>query len=182
MPATPPTSEPAILVIGANWEWDRTSVKYPPSEGWTLTYELKGTSEVAAITAATSSAGDYYEVRENKAASQGFQSGTYSLIGRVDSGANGHQIYYDTVWLLPDLTDASVVDGLTLDEMEAAQLTKAIQAIQSDPFRVTEVGDRRFESERLPEYRQERGIIWARIQATRRQGHERRKVVFGAVS
>ncbi len=83
---------------------------------------------------------------------------------------------------MPDLTDASVVDGLTLDEMEAAQLTKAIQAIQSDPFRVTEVGDRRFESERLPEYRQERGIIWARIQATRRQGHERRKVVFGAVS
>ena len=183
MPPTPPSSEPKTLVVGTNWEWDRHHSDAPPSEGYTLTYEFHGASGITAITAATSSSGDYYEIREAKAATVDFDPGTYLMVGRVDKGTNGHQIYEAEIHLKADWTSPNVVDAPTTAETEAAQITVAIADLLSNPHKVVQVNGRRVERADLPDLYERRGTLWAQIALARNQGQfSKRKVSFGAIS
>ena len=183
MPPTPPTSEPKTLIIGANWEWDRTYSDGPPSDGYTLTYEFNGPSQITKITAATSSSGDYYEVRVAKAATVDLIASTYLMVGRVDKGTDGFQIYEAEIDLKADWTDAGAIDELTTDEFEAKQLTAAIQTLQLNPFAVTQVNGRRVEFADLDVLHERRGNIWAKIITARNQGQfPKRKVRNVAIS
>jgi hypothetical protein len=39
-----PTCEPDIVRAGDTWKWTRALADYPPSEGWVLTYSIRGLS------------------------------------------------------------------------------------------------------------------------------------------
>lgn len=103
MSHTIPSTEPTQLRAGDSWQWDKRLSAYPPSEGWTLTYYLQGPAEVAKITAATSSAGDYYEIRETPSETEAYTKGTYTWLARVDDGTDAHEVGTGTIHVLPNL-------------------------------------------------------------------------------
>ncbi len=173
MAPTPPTSEPKTLVIGANWEWDRTYSDGPPSDGYTLKYEFHGPSAIAAVTAATSSSGDYYEVREAKAATVDLLPGTYVMVGYVEKGTDRFEIYRSELQL----------GELTHDEKVLGQLNAAIEELTLNPHSVTQVSGRRVEFTDMGMLTKGQGVYRARVAFARKQGQfSKRKVSCGAIS
>lgn len=183
MAPTPPSGEPTRLVIGSNWEWDKSHAPAPPSEGYTLSYDLHGPSSVSTITAGTSSSGDYYEVREAKAATAGLKPGTYQLVGYVEKGDDRHEIYRAEVYLQEDLTAAGVVDTRTHDEKVLAQINAAIETLTTNPWASSSVDGQKVEYADLDMLMKRQGIYRARVAQARRQGQfSKRKVHFVATS
>ena len=183
MAPTPPNSEPQSLVIGESWQWNRTHSPAPPSEGYTLSYEFHGPSSVAVITAATSSSGDYYEVREDKAANLGLNPGTYVIVGYVEKGTDRFEIYRSEIHLAADWTNAGTVDELTHDEKVLGQLNAAIEALTLNPHAETQVNGRRVQFNELHALTKSQGVYRSRVAMARRQGRfAKRKVSFVAPS
>lgn len=182
MPVEAPNGEPLALVIGTNWEWDKTFSAAPPSEGFALTYTFTGPAAVPAITAATSADGDFYEVRELASFSAGLTPGSYVMVGQVDDGTDTHEIYRQIVTLELDVP-ASVSNQQTFDERLRDQLQNAILQLTTNPFAVVVVNGRRVEYTDPGELQRQLGIVYSRIRLSRAAGQlQRRKIAFRPVS
>lgn len=136
MSHTIPTTEPKELRAGDSWEWDLTLTAYPPSAGWTLTYYFQGPAEVASITARTTSAGDYFEVRAAPAVTAPYTKGTYTWLARVTDGTDTYTVRSGVVHLLPNLatlgsarTHAETALAL-IDAALEGRLTADVQSFQ----------------------------------------------------
>lgn len=183
MAPTPPSGEPAQLVIGSNWEWDKSYAPAPPSEGYTLKYDLHGKSSVTTISASTSSSGDYYEIREAKADTAGLEPGTYILVGYIEKGTDRFEIYRAEVYLQEDLTASTVVDSPTHDEKVLAQINTAIETLTLNPWASSSVDGQRVEYADLEMLMKRQGVYRARVAHARRQGQfPKRKIHFAAPS
>jgi hypothetical protein len=121
---TVPTSEPSVLTAGDSWWWDRYVSDYPPSDGYTLKYQFKGEASFT-VTAATSSSGDYYEVREAPATHTAATAGPYRLIGYVVKSTTERWPVFDgLVELLADPStntgDQRTANEIVLDAIQGA--------------------------------------------------------------
>ena len=181
MAPTPPSSEPNSLVIGANWEWDKHVSLAPPSDGYTLRYDLHGPSDVDTIVATTSVDGDFYEVRVAKAATAGLEAGSYVLVGYVEMGTARHEIHRAVIQLLEDVSVATA--ARSIDEQILANLDQAILDLTLSPHRSTQVNGRKVEFSDLTDLVRMQGVYRARVARARRGGRIlQRKARFAAPS
>jgi len=84
MTAAIPSREPARLVVGDTWRWQRTLDGYPAS-AWTLTYYVRGPNGEFTIVAGAD--GDIHDVTVAKTTTSAYNAGAYSWTAVVDDGA-----------------------------------------------------------------------------------------------
>jgi hypothetical protein len=123
---TPPTREPAELVAGDSWRWDRTVEEFPPSGGWSLIYYFNGPSAFS-VTAATSSLGDYFEVREAAATNAARTAGNYRVSGYATGGADRFLVFDGRVQVHPNLATAAAT--VTHARRMLTQIEEALEAV-----------------------------------------------------
>jgi len=89
-----PTSEPDILYAGDTWAWTKTLSNYPPSDGWTLGYAIRGQSVLANNKVAVTVVGPTYSVKVLPADTTPLLAGAYQWQSFVDgSGAHAGEHY-----------------------------------------------------------------------------------------
>jgi hypothetical protein len=93
------TIEPAALVAGDTWSWQRTLSDYPAST-WTLTYYLRGVNGEASF-AAAASGGDHL-VTVAKATTAAYKAGDYEMLGLVTDGTSRYTVYRGRFTIQPD--------------------------------------------------------------------------------
>lgn len=123
-----PTSEPLDAVAGASWFWDIQYPQFPASEGWQLTYYIRGPEDFDTTwdTHVTAS-GDAFEVRIPATATD-LTAGKYRMTGWVVLSGEKHAVYDGH--LLVVANPATAVNAKSharqmLEALEAAELTAA---------------------------------------------------------
>ncbi len=122
-----PTQEPTEVTANDAITWRRTLVDFPPSEGWELSYALRGPA-LLDITA-TADAGGYLVSNSAPAT-----SGEYYLQGYVTRNTERHTVYSGNLTVKPDLSaiTTGTYDGRsrvkrTLDAIDAVLENRASQ-------------------------------------------------------
>ena len=121
-----PTHEPTKATANDTLTWQRVLSNYPPVDGWTLTYSLRGPASLD-ITSVSSGTG--YQVTAKAPAT----AGDYFLQGYVTLGDQRFTVYTGVLTLTPDLssvTGSGAYDGRspvkkTLDAIDAAIANRA---------------------------------------------------------
>ena len=117
------TIEPAALVAGDTWSWQRTLSDYPAGT-WTLTYYLRGVNGEASF-AAAASGGDHL-VTVAKATTAAYKAGDYELVGIVDNGSSRYTVIRQSFTIKPDPTQT----GAGFDARgHSRKVLEAIQAV-----------------------------------------------------
>jgi hypothetical protein len=89
-----PQTEPQILVAGDTWAWNKTLASYPPAEGWTLGYAIRGQSVLANIKVVVTVVGPSYSVKVLPVDTTPLIAGAYQWQSFVDgSGAHAGEHY-----------------------------------------------------------------------------------------
>lgn len=120
-----PTSEPPSLTAGDSWQWDKTLPGFPASEGWGLTYALRGPGSLDLGPAEITPAGDGWQIRVPAAATAALPAGTYRYAGRVTLGTDVSTAVRGQLVVRANL--ATATDGRTHAERTLAILNKAIE-------------------------------------------------------
>lgn len=100
----PPEVEPAQLVVGDTWRWDRILPDYP-ADDWTLTYRLIPQSGTVISFAATDDGGDH-AVEVSAATTAAYTAGDYRMVGSVSDGTQRYEVFRGNVEVLPNVTAA----------------------------------------------------------------------------
>jgi hypothetical protein len=89
-----PQTEPQILVAGDTWIWNKTLASYPPAEGWTLGYAIRGQSVLANIKVVVTIVASVYSVKVLPVDTTPLLAGAYQWQSFVDgSGAHAGEHY-----------------------------------------------------------------------------------------
>ncbi len=107
VPAPTLYQEPLELTAGDSLHFFRTLGDYKPSDGWALTYSLRGIPASAANWTSVPN-GDSHEVTVTAAATSVYLPGIYSIHGYAVKASTGerHRIYRGTLTVMPDLAAA----------------------------------------------------------------------------
>lgn len=132
----PPVSsvEPSQARAGETWLWDITYADYPRTEGWALSYELRGASRITLAAALTTANGDGWHVIVPASTTQDYDAGSYEflavLTGSGTYAGRVQTITLDRLVILANLIAAAAGDRLswaekTLVDVEAALAGRA---------------------------------------------------------
>jgi len=122
-----PTHEPAEAQIGSSWFWDATYPDFPASDGWVLSYYLRGGSDLTLANATPvgvtiTASGDVYEVRVPGSVTAAVTvAGKYRLIGRVALAGEVHVVYNAHLLLLLDPSNAVNAKTFNRQMLEAIE-------------------------------------------------------------
>lgn len=119
-----PFGEPSKLTAGDTWEWRRAlGSLYPPSDGWVLTYALRGVGNINLT--ATASGSDHL-IQVSAAVTADYAPGDYRWSALVTKAGERHLVGNGFLQVLPNL--AAITDGsyefrsptkIALDAIEA---------------------------------------------------------------
>jgi len=127
-----PTTEPTILVAGDSWSWTKTLSTYPPSEGWTLGYSIRGVSTLLDTDVVTGVSGGGYTVSVDKVKTGALGEGAYKWQSYVTgSGAYAGQRYtvdQGVFTVIAALSSLSGSQGQTHVERTLAKIESEIEA------------------------------------------------------
>lgn len=127
MTPTTPTTEPTQVTAGTNWAWDITDADYPPSDGWTLSYAIRGATAADKLDVEATPDADeaVYQVRV-AAASSAISAGLYHWAKFVeDVDGNRYERGRGTLRVLPDFGAADTYQ--THEQTVLAVLDAAIE-------------------------------------------------------
>lgn len=129
-----PTTEPTELVAGDTWRWRKSLADFLPSDGWELSYYLRGEQDLLVAWGTHVSAdGEVFAVTV-PAASTELPAGPYSLTARVTDGTLKHTVFADRHFqVLPNpeaLVGAKSHNRQMLDKLRAAELAAGDDAIE----------------------------------------------------
>lgn len=118
-----PIIEPAELIVGDTWTWQRTLPDYPAGT-WTLTYYLR--SQEGELNIVCTASGTDHLVSVAKATTAGYKAGFYSWIATVTDGTTRTTLERGIVTIKPDPSKV----GAGLDpRSHARKVLDAIEAI-----------------------------------------------------
>lgn len=126
MTAAIPTVEPAEVVAGDTWSWQKALADYPAnaSPAWTLTYYFR--SVAGEFTAAAAASGADHLVTVTKTASAAYKAGLYEWTAIVTDGVTRTTLGRGTTTIKPDPSKT----GAGFDPRSHARKTlEAIEAV-----------------------------------------------------
>lgn len=177
MAPTVPATEPQILVAGDTWAWTKTLSDYPPAEGWTLGYAIRGQSVLANTDVVVVTSGAGYSITVAKAKTAPLIAGAYKWQSFVDgSGAHAgeHYTVEEGVFTVePNLS--AVVDNSAVTHVERmiARIDAEIEARLSGNGGAHEsysINGRSIAKIQMKELMNMGGIYRARLHRLRNQG------------
>ena len=175
-----PTTEPTSFVAGDTAEWNREDLSdYLPSDGWSLSYSLRGPANITIQ--ATGTTEDIYEIEVTAATSASYKAGLYWWSAFVSKGTGAslerHQIGSGTLTVKPDLSvaEAGAYDGRSRAEQILDALLDAFLSLSSKGFSQITAGGRTWTKEKLPDliaaiHEAERMVDDERVIARKAQG------------
>jgi len=120
---TVPITEPTELTAGDSWQWDRTLPGFPPADGWTLRYALRGPGR---LDIEAQPAGGVYQVRVAAAETTKLPAGSYRWAMAVEhEDGRRHTIATGRIQVAADF--AQLEDGLTHAERTLRVIHAAIE-------------------------------------------------------
>jgi len=126
-----PSGEPQTARAGDTWTWARSFAEYPASEGWALSYELRGPATLTIGGAMVVATGDLHTVTVPATATAPLPAGSYVLVALLTgSGAfGGRRDSIDLGRLQVTPNPSAVVGGEPLSHAEKmlAQVETAIE-------------------------------------------------------
>lgn len=126
--ASVPTDIPDELTAGDTWRWTVRFDDYLASDGWTLTYYLRGVGSLD-ITATADVDGEGYSVTVAAATTASLATGNYEFLARVSNvGGEVYTVDSGTVEILPNAATASAGTLQSHAEKMVALLRAEIQA------------------------------------------------------
>lgn len=129
MAPTIPTIEPTVVVPGDTWKWDKTLSDYPASDGWQLSYYVRGPKEITLAWGTEVTANvDTFEVRVEETKTDDLTvPGPHHLIGRITDGTDTYTVIRCPIDVLRNPATA------VLKKSFAQQMVEAIdEAIKSN--------------------------------------------------
>lgn len=142
-----PTCEPERVVAGDTWKWTRALSEYPPSEGWTLTYSIRGLSVLLdADVGVTPGVSDYsVVVAANKTAP--LLPGTYRWAAFVTKAGERYTADEGVLVVERNLSTAAASDALShaektlpiIEAVLAGRVTADIENYQINGKLVTKI-------------------------------------------
>lgn len=103
-----PQTEPASVVAGDTWTWERVLSDHPPSDGWTLGYSFVGPSKLSVEAQAV---GETYVITVAAANTAKLLPGTYRWIGYVTKASERFTIGDGLLIVRPDLAEAAAASS-----------------------------------------------------------------------
>lgn len=165
-----PTREPTSLVAGDSWQWDVTLADFPPSEGWELSYTVRGPEDLdIKWSTHINAVGATYEVRVPASATNLSPAG-YKLFGFVTKGTERFVVYGEAdgegvLNVRPN--PSAAVNALSHDETVLAAIDATIIGQATDSQKVIQINGRRVESWDSGELIKFQNIYRARVLAAR---------------
>src|SRR5687768_10448329 len=121
MTYTVPYGEPKTLRSGDSWFWDVAYGEYPASDGWQLTYQLRGPEDLdVAWTTHVTAEGAGFEVRI-PVTSTDLAAGSYVLVGRVSLAGEVHTVYTARLLVLANPVAAVAAKSFNRRMLEAIE-------------------------------------------------------------
>lgn len=120
---TIPTVEPASIMAGEDWHWQITTTDYPPSDGWALTYHIRGIDSLD-ITATPDLTNNWFDVSALAATTARLRDGRYQWVAKVTKTPETHIFRSGVLTVLPNFVTAKA--GMLQDSDEA--LLEAVDA------------------------------------------------------
>lgn len=178
MAADIPTTEPAELVAGDTWRWDRSFADYSPTDGWELSYAVRGPSDLDAVFGdEVTAVGGGFEIRV-PAAKTTLTPGNYQLVGFMVNGAERDTVVVCPLLVQPD--PASAVNALSTDERLLAAIEAVIAGRATVDHEETQVNGRRVKNIPFLELLEIRGLLRQAVLAERDLEERTVEVEFGA--
>ena len=136
--------EPITLAQGETISFTRMLSDFLPSDGWSLTYALRGGAQ--AISFSSTSSGNSHIILVPSAITATWLAGTYQLEGlAVNTDGTKHQFYLNNFAVTTDLTTAPAdLDTRTfaqkmLENIESALLDLSQNSLQRTSVEMTEI-------------------------------------------
>ncbi|HEX3560370.1 MAG TPA: hypothetical protein VHU19_14275 [Pyrinomonadaceae bacterium] len=121
-----PEYEPERIAIGETAEWRKVVPDFPPGEGWTLTYYVRGAGRGFDQAGVTD--GDGYKIVVANTVTALMSAGKYYFEARVSNGSEEHEVARGE--MLAVLSIKGMATTATLDDRSPAQqILDAIDAM-----------------------------------------------------
>lgn len=179
-----PTTEPAELVAGNTWRWDREFADFPAGT-WTLEYRFKNATASFAITgSAIVASGTTHQITVPAATTVAFTAGRYQWQAYVTSGSTRYVAADGELVVTPDFAAVGNYDGRS----PARKMLDAIETYLADPSNLTaasyQIGNRSLDRMKRTDLLAERTRLQFEVAAeiSAAGGPDRRRVFtrFGA--
>ena len=130
MTFTVPSTEPTVLRAGETWHWTRQLDQFPASEGWTLTYYVRGVGKLD-IVATTATDGTSYDVLATAQNTSSLGAGRYTwdAIVSLGSGASAevHTADSGVITVQPNLATSPTGANQTHNEKMLAMIEAELE-------------------------------------------------------
>lgn len=130
-----PTSPPSQARAGETWQWDDDYADYPRSEGWVLTYELRGTDAITIAAALTAANGEGWRVTVPATTTSPYTADSYEFIAVLTgSGTYAGVVKHlplPRLQILPNLVIAGAGDRISFAQAELKKAEEDIAAYRA---------------------------------------------------
>jgi hypothetical protein len=120
--ATVPTTEPESLVAGDTWHWTKSVADYPPGDGWTLKYSIRGPSVLLDTNVTVTEDGSVYDVVVDADKTSALEPGTYRWQARVEKDGARYTVDSGVILVERDLSQAAEGDAQPYSEKMLAAI------------------------------------------------------------
>lgn len=161
-----PTTIPARLTAGDTWRWRSCFPSHPPSEGWSLSYVLRGPEGKVVTATGEADGDDAWIVTVVASVTEECPAGTYAWSARVAKDGQRFTVAQGLVVVDPDPES----DQLTALEERLAQIDEALREHRDAWIRSESINGRSREYAPPVELTQERARVAYLVEIERRRG------------
>lgn len=153
--------EPQEFAQGDTLSFSRKLCNFPATDGWSLTYELRGGSQPIEFTSTATN--QDHTILVDAATTATWLPGDYTMAGYAIKATERHQFYLATIVITPNFPQVlgnapeKTFAQKMIEQLEEAMLSKA-----SGDLKSSAVGDTRFEFWTMEEMRSEHGY-WSQV-------------------
>ena len=176
MAAAIPTSEPTEHQAGNTLQFSRNFADYPASDGWSLSYVLRGNLDLTQANFAAVANGKAFSIHLLPAITSDGTPGTYLLVGYIANGTDRFEVYRGTFVVT---RDASIETGFDprsfwvriLERLQSVYESGVIRAPIRYSFNGVSTDIHTFDE-------LEKAIAYAESKVLQEQGHSRQQRVL----
>lgn len=124
------SAEPTQARAGESWLWDIAYADYPSTEGWALSYELRGAARITLGSTLTTANGSGWHVIVPASTTTDYAAGSYEFVAVLTgSGTYAGRVQFitlDPLLILPNLITAAAGDRVSFAEKTLADVEAAL--------------------------------------------------------
>lgn len=168
-----PTGEPEQLVAGDTWKWQRSVPDYPATDGWTLSYALRGAASID-FDATPDGTGSGYTITVAAGKTAVLVEGTYEWVAWVaNTAGERYTVGSGRVAVLANFAKLSGADRQHHVERALALIETQIEQLLASPIESGGAEQSQFAKRKLTELETARNRYRYELSLLKRGGRRR---------